>query len=163
MSQFDRNRWRRSLVLFVPVVIFVSAALAGPLPSSQPTGRMGRAVDRTLQEGLHATLPPHLSTLLGISSEKASPIMQGVIRSEKVVRGFDVLLANRNDVVLFVVNENTNDQVLYLTSRAGTLRKVVSVKGGIGEVVGISSEGRKAFEKEKQFWLDRLAPVEAAK
>ena len=89
--------------------------------------------------------------------------MQGVIRSEKVVRGFDVLTANRTDVVLFVVDETTNDQVLYLTSRDGALRKVVSVKGGIGEVVQISSEGRKAFEKEKQFWLDRLAPVGASK
>ena len=85
--------------------------------------------------------------------------MQGVIRSEKVVRGIDVVMANRNDVVLFVVNETTNDQVLYFTSRDGALRKVVSVKGGIGEVVQISSEDRKAFEKEKQFWLDRLAPV----
>jgi hypothetical protein len=89
--------------------------------------------------------------------------MQGVIRSEKVVRGFEVSMANRNDVVLFVVNETANDQVLYLTSRDGALRKVVSVKGGIGEVVQIRSEDRKAFEKEKQFWLDRLAPVETSK
>jgi hypothetical protein len=75
----------------------------------------------------------------------------------------DVVMANTNDVVLFVVNETTNDQVLYLTSRDGALRRVVSVKGGIGEVVRISSEGTKAFEKEMQFWLDRLAPVEASK
>jgi len=89
--------------------------------------------------------------------------MQGVIRSEKVVRGFDVLIANRNDVVLFVVNETTNDQILYLTSRDGALRKMVSVKGGIGEVLRISSEDRKAFEKEKQFWLDRLVPADVSK
>src|SRR5215469_17666057 len=88
VPQFDRNRWGRSLILFLPVVILVSAAWAGPSPSSQPAGRIGRAVDRTLQEGRHATLPPHLSTLLGISAEKGSPVMQGVIRSDKVVRGF---------------------------------------------------------------------------
>jgi len=40
---------------------------------------------------------------------------------------------------------------------------VVSVKGGIGEVLQTSGEDRKAFEKEKQFWLDRLAPVGAPK
>jgi hypothetical protein len=40
---------------------------------------------------------------------------------------------------------------------------MVSVKGGIGEVLRISSEDRNAFEKEKQFWLDRLAPVDAPK
>jgi len=124
---------------------------------------MARAVDRTLQEGRQAQLPPHLSTLLGLSAEKESAVMQGVVRSEKEVRGFDVLMANKKDVVLFVVNEPRNDQTLYLTSREGALRKVVSVKAGIGEVVRISSEVRKAFEKEKQFWLDRLAPAGASK
>jgi len=29
----------------------------------------------------------------------------------------------------------------------------------VGRVQKITSEDRKAFEKEKQFWLDRLAPV----
>src|ERR1700746_3787271 len=99
---------------------------------------MAQAVDRTLQEGRHAQLPPHISTLLGLSSGKESSVMQGVIRSGKMVRGFDVLAENRNDVVLFVVDETTTNQTLYLTSREGTLRKVVSVKGGTGEAVRIS-------------------------
>ena len=120
-------------------------------------------MDRTLREGLHAQLPPHLSTLLGISKEKESPVMQGVVRTGKVVQGFDVSTANSNDVVLFVVNETANDQTLYLTSRAGALRKVVSVKKGVGEVSRIGAADRKAFEKEKQFWLDRLAPAAASK
>jgi hypothetical protein len=72
-------------------------------------------------------------------------------------------MANANDVVLFVVNETTTDQTLYLTSREGALRKVVSVKRGIGGVLRISADDRKAFEKEKQFWLDRLAPVGRSK
>jgi hypothetical protein len=89
--------------------------------------------------------------------------MQGVVREAKVVRGFDVSAANKNDVVLFVVDESTNDQTLYLTSRQGALRKVVSVKAGVGQVVRITPEGRKAFEKEKKFWLDRLAPAAPSK
>jgi len=124
---------------------------------------MVRAVDRTLQEGRQATLPPHISSLLGISAEKESPVIQGVVRAEKTVRGFDVSVANKDDVVLFVVNETTNDQFLYLTSREGSLRKVVSVKSGMGEIVQITAEGKKSFEKEKQFWLDLLAPVSPSK
>ena len=120
-------------------------------------------MDRTLREGLQAKLPPHVSTLLGISEEKECLVMQGLVRTEKVVQGFDVSMANRNDVVLFVANATSNDQILYLTSREGTLRRVVSVKGGIGEVLQTRGEDRKAFEKEKQFWLDRLAPVGAPK
>lgn len=103
------------------------------------------------------------TTLLGISEEKECLVMQGLVRTEMVVQGFDVSMANRNDVVLFVANATSNDQILYLTSREGALRRVVSVKGGFGEVLQTGGEDRKAFEKEKQFWLDRLAPVGAPK
>lgn len=152
-----------TVVFILLVLIFVSAAQAGPSPSTQAQKRMVQAVDRTLREGLHAKLPPHLSTLLGISEEKECLVMQGLVRTEKVVQGFDVSMANANDVVLFVVNETTNDQILYLTSREGALRKVVSVKRGIGGVLRISAADRRAFEKEKQFWLDHLAPVGRSK
>ena len=122
---------------------------------------MARAVDKTLQEGLHAKLPLHLSTLLGLSQEEECQVMQGLARTGKVVQGFDVSTANKNDVVLFVVNETTNDQTLYLTSKEGVLRKVVTVDKGVGRVQKITRQDRKAFEKQKQFWLDRLAPVAA--
>jgi hypothetical protein len=120
---------------------------------------MVQAVDKTLQEGLHASLPPHLSTLLGLSGEQESLVRQAVVRTGKVVQGFDVSTANNNDVVLFVVNETTKDQTLYLTSKDGVLRKVVTVEEGVGRVQKVTDEDRKAFEKEKQFWLDRLAPA----
>ena len=87
--------------------------------------------------------------------------MQGVVRTGNLVQGFDVSTANKNDVVLFVVSETTNDQTLYLTSKEGVLRRVVTVKEGVGRIQKITSEDRKAFEKEKQFWLDRLAPDSA--
>jgi len=122
---------------------------------------MVQAVDKTLKEGLQAKLPPHLSTLLGLSKEEEYPVRQGVVRTGKVVRGFDVSTANKNDVVLFVANETTNDQTLYLTSKEGLLRKVVTVEESAGRVKKITGEDRKAFEKEKQFWLDQLAPVAA--
>jgi len=150
-------------VFILPVVIFVSAAQAGPSPGPEAQKRMVRAVDRTLREGVQATLPPHLSTLLGITEEKESLVMQSLVRTEKVVRGLDVSMASRNDVVLFVASAITNDQILYLTSGEGALRRVVSVKAGIGQALRISGEDRKAFEKEKQFWLDRLAPAGATK
>ncbi len=166
MSKFDGERLSRfmlAVVLPLVVVMFVSASRAqvGPSPSPQAQKRMVRAVDKTLQEGLHAKLPPHLSTLLGLSKEEECNVMQGVVRTGKVVQGFDVSTANKNDVVLFVVNETINDQALYLTSKEGVLRKVVIVEKGVGRVQKITGRDRKAFEKEKVFWLDRLAPVGA--
>ncbi len=166
MSKFVGERSSRftvAVVLLLAVVMFASASQAqvGPSPSPQARKRMVRAVDKTLQEGLHAKLPPHLSTLLGLSKEEECNVMQGVVRTGKVVQGFDVSTANKNDVVLFVVNETTNGQILYLTSKEGMLRKVVIVEEGVGQVQKITGKDRKAFEKEKVFWLDRLAPVGA--
>ena len=164
MSKLHGDRTSRFAVAVVFLLTFemcasTTRAQVGPSPSPQARKRMARAVDKTLQEGLHAKLPLHLSTLLGLSQEEECQVMQGVVRTGKVVQGFDVSTANKNDVVLFVVNETTNDQTLYLTSKEGVLRKVVTVDEGVGRVQEITGQGRKAFEKQKQFWLDRLAPV----
>ncbi len=85
------------------------------------------------------------------------------MRTGSLVQGFDVSVVDKNDIVLFVVDETANDQTLYLTSPNGLLRKVVSVKAGVGSEVRITDEDRKAFAKEKQFWVDRLAPSGTAK
>jgi hypothetical protein len=88
--------------------------------------------------------------------------MQGVVRTGKVAQGFDVSIANKNDVVLFVLDEVTNDQTLHLTSKDGLLRKLIKVDKGEGQIKKITPEDRKAFEREKQFWLERLAPAPVA-
>ena len=162
MSRSHGNGSNRLAVAVILLTAMFVQATRGQVRDSagpQTRKRMVQAVDKTLQEGLHAKLPPHLSTLLGLSQEKECLVMQGVVRTGKVVQGFDVSTANKNDVVLFVVNETTNDQTLYLTSKEGVLRKVVTVEEGVGRVQEVSGEDRKGFEKEKQFWLDRLAPV----
>ena len=138
-------------------------AQARPSPKPRVQARFAQAVDRAFHHGLEAKLPPHISTLLGIAEEKECPVMQGVERSRTMVRGLDVSVENKNDVVLFVVDETANDQTLYLTSAGGKLRRVVTVKGGEGKVSRITDEDRKAFEKEKQFWVDQLAVAGAPK
>ena len=155
-----------SLVIIVLVGwAVISPAAWGQVRSSadlQVAARFAQAADKTFREGVHATLPPHLSSLLGISSnEKECLVKQTVTRTGKLVQGFDVSLTNKNDIVLFVVDETVNDQALYLTSAKGNLRKVVSVKAGVGEVQRITDTDKKAFEKERQFWLDRLVPDSA--
>jgi len=81
-----------------------------------------------------------------------------------MLQGFDVSVDGKKDIVLFVVGEGTeNNQTLYLTSAQGRLRKIVSVKNGEGSPAKITEEDKKAFEKEKEFWLARLAPPPAPK
>jgi len=130
---------------------------------SHVEGGLALAAETTVRDGLHAKLPPHLSTLLGLSKEQECQVLQNVVRTEAGVRGFDVSVANKKDIVLFAVDEAAKNQSLYLTSPTGTLRKVVSVKAGVGEVTQIKDKDREEFQKEKQFWLDRMAPSAAAR
>jgi hypothetical protein len=132
---------------------------ARPSGKAHARTRLAMAAETTLQKGPTAKLPPHLATLLGLSQEKECLVKQGVVRNGTVVRGLDVSLANKKDIVLFVVNETANDQTLYLTSADGRLRRVVSVTSGEGRVSQITDQDKKAFEQEKQFWVDRLAPA----
>ena len=150
------------LVLAV-VIVPVAAGQAQHSPGTHTQGKLALAADTTVRAGVHAKIPPHLSTLLGVSKEQECPVVQSVVRTGNLVQGIDVSVADKNDIVLFVVDEAANDQTLYLTSPQGTLRRVVSVKAGVGDVVRITEKDKIAFKKEKQFWVDRLVPSGAVK
>jgi len=151
--------WMLTLAVVFPGGLWGAGAQAGTKTATKDRERMSQAVERTLQEGVNASLPPHISTLLGLTRETECPVKQGVLRNGKIVQGIDVSTANHNDVILFTVNETTKDQTLYLSSKTGVLRKVVKVEAGDGKVQRITAEDRSAFEKERQFWLDQLAPA----
>ncbi len=165
MSNFTRNAWRLALIaVFICRGLSFEAAAQGQSSTGahvQP--KMTRAVNTTFEKGIHAHLPPHTSTLLGLSMEQECPVMQSIVRTGQRVQGFDVSTANKNDVVIFVVDEASNDQALYLTSASGRLRRVVAIEKGVGRVRPVSGQDRKAFEEQKQFWLDRLAAAGASK
>jgi hypothetical protein len=132
-------------------------------PLSHAQKRLALAAEATSRNGFHAKLPPHISTLLGLSNEQECQVMQSVVREGSLVKGLDVSVTNKNDIVLFVVDESANNQTLYLTSPDGRLRKVVSIKASVGSVTRATDEDRIAFQKEKQSWEDRLAPTAPAK
>lgn len=165
VSNIARHSFVGLLAVLILALVIVPAAAGQAQHSPRPhaQSRLARAADMTFEKGVHAKLPPHISTLLGISKEEESPVMQGVVRTVIQVQGFDVSVANKKDIILFVVDETANDQNLYLTSPEGILRRVVSVKAGVGAAVRITDKEKQAFEKEKQFWLDRLVPPAAAK
>ncbi len=115
------------------------------------------AADFAYRKGAHGTLPPHLSTLLGLTKEQETQLMQGVVRTGSRVQVLGVSIKDKNDVVLFDVDEGANDRTLFLTSPEGGLRKVVVVKAGVGEVAPMTDEMRAAFETQKKFWVARVA------
>jgi hypothetical protein len=166
VSKVARHRLIGLLAVLIVAVAVVPAASGQtqPTPSfSHMASRLAQAANMTLQKGAHSKLPPHISTLLGLTKEQEAPIMQGVLRNGKLVQGIDVSVANNKNIILFVVDEATGDQHFYLTAPEGNLRKVVSIKDGIGTAAHITEEEQTAFKKEKQFWIDHLAPTAPAK
>ena len=111
MSKAD-GAWSSRLAVaaaFLFMMLSATRAQVRPVPSAQARKRMVQAVDKTLQEGLNAKLPPHLSTLLGLSQEQECLVRQGVVRTGKVVRRSDLSTANKNDFVLFVVSQGAEE------------------------------------------------------
>jgi hypothetical protein len=154
---------RKTLKVLPNLMVIGLLAIGSVVAQSQkpappkPKSRMATAVELTLEKGHEAALPPHVSTLLGISHEQEIPIKQAVEMGE-VIRGFEVSTAERNDVVIFVENRAEKDTTFYLTSRTGTLRKVLSVREGTGYSRRPTKDDENIFRKEKQYWLDRLVP-----
>lgn len=140
-----------------------AANLAPRKPASHPTAELAAAAYTAVERGFHAELPPHISTLLGLTKEETCAVMQGVLRSTERTEGFEVTEKNHNDIVIFIVDETTKNQTFYLTSPSGALRRVVSVKQGIGYVVKPMTADVEAFQKEKKMWEERLAVLTPAK
>jgi hypothetical protein len=76
----------------------------------------------------------------------------------ELIRGFEVSTADHNNVVIFVENRAQKQSTFYLTSKRGTLRKVLAVIKGTGYSRRPTKPDQEAFEKEKQRWVDQLAP-----
>jgi hypothetical protein len=90
-------------------------------------------------------------------------VVQGVLRSSERTQGFEVTEKNHNDIVIFIVDEMTKEQTFYLTSPSGSLRRVLSVKQGIGYVVKATRADIEMFQREKRMWEERLVVQTPAK
>ncbi|HKU26081.1 MAG TPA: hypothetical protein VJQ54_11455 [Candidatus Sulfotelmatobacter sp.] len=125
--------------------------------ASKAESRLAAAIDRTLVQGHSATLPPHVAHLLGISPQEREVSVKQFAEMGEPIRGFEVSSDHPNDVVLFTESRTKKESTFYLTSRRGSLRKVLSVVEGVGYDRRPTANDKAAFEKEKQRWVDRLA------
>jgi len=148
-----------AVFLFLGVATSLLAAQTAKATTAKPKNVLGAAVDLTLARGLDAVLPPHTSHLLGISpQEQEVPVKQFTEMGEPI-RGFDVSTAEPGNVIIFVESRARNERTFYLTSRRGVLRKVLSVREGVGYDRAPTKDDQEAFAKERQHWIERLAPA----
>ena len=149
------------VILLLAHVVCSSIALSQSASPSKAERRLAIAVDRTLTQGRDAILPPHISHLLGISPDEVEVPVKQFAQIGEVVKGFEVSIAKHQDIVIFLENRSNKEATFYLTSPFGKVRKVVSVKAGVGHDRPPTPRDKRAFEAEKQFWLDQLAPATA--
>ena len=105
-----------------------------------------------------AVLPPHVSNLLGISPEEREVPVKQFVEMGALIRGFEVSTSEHNNVVIFFEDRAKKETTFYLTSRRGVLRRVLSVREGIGYGRVPNKADKDAFEKEKQDLVDKLVP-----
>ncbi len=135
--------------------------LAHSQKASTPTTqqRFALAVNKALEQGHDAFLPPHISHLLGISPDEQKVPVKQFVEMGQTVRGFEVSAEKHEDIVIFVENQSQGESTFYLVSARGSARRVVSVKAGVGYDRVPTAGDRKDLATEKQYWLDRLVPV----
>jgi hypothetical protein len=139
---------------------FVAFSLAHSQKASTNTQqRFALAVNKTLEQGHDAFLPPHISHLLGISPDEQKVPVKQFAEMGQTVRGFEVSAEKHDDIVIFVENQSQGESTFYLVSARGSARRVVSVKAGVGYDRVPTAADRKDLATEKQYWLDRLLPV----
>ena len=160
-----------SLSLWMVSSAAVSHSRPRQAPDPEVQKRLARVVEFVLQRGKETTLPPNLSSQLGVVSRKAEkcPVKQLTARvTTNLVQAFNVSTENHDDVILFVAHPSANsaehtvnleDVTCYLTSPKGILRAVAVAGIGSGGSKPITADDRKDFDKELKFWLDRFAPV----
>lgn len=146
-----------TVVACLGAVVSQAATLTAGKHVAPPKAELETAARITVQQGLHAALPPHISTLLGLTHEEKCAVMQGVVRSSEKIQGIDVTEKNHSDIVIFIVDNTTMDQTFYLTSPGGALRRMLLVRQGVGKVVKPAKSDNEAFQREKQIWKERLA------
>jgi hypothetical protein len=134
----------------------VAQAQKGSAPKTDK--RLVLAVNKTLEQGHDAFLPPHISHLLGISPDEQKVPVKQFAEMGEIIKGFEVSAANHNDIVIFVENHSQGDSTFYLLSARSTVRRVVSIKAGVGYDRAPTAADRKALSSEEQYWLDHLVP-----
>jgi hypothetical protein len=114
--------------------------------------------------GFQATLPPHVSMVLGLTKKGESiAVRQLVSRAGQKVHTFNVVVADKGDIVVFVVNEKEQSTVAYLLTARGTLRGAVSYQTGGEPHELAASEAKPGLAREIRYWSDYAAGGSAPK
>src|ERR1700722_14267939 len=99
------------------IVVALAACLAA---RGAATHSLKPLIDAVIRNGPDSQLPAHLSVMIGVSQvEQTTAVKQAVVRDGAIVRTFNVCVANHDDVVIMVHNEQSRSTKAYLSSPTG--------------------------------------------
>lgn len=115
---------------------------------------LGTFTEYVLKNGKPASLPPHLSLVLGLADgEKSLAVRQAALQVGAEVRTFNVAsVQKRYPVVLVKHDEATQLTRAILLRPGGQLGKAVSYKTGAIPQPLPDAEARAALREELEFW-----------
>jgi hypothetical protein len=135
--------------------VIVVAITTGLAALGATTHVLKPLIDAVIRNGPDSQLPAHLSVVIGVSQvEQTTAVKQAVVRDGATVRTFNVCVANQDDVVIIVYDEQSRWSKAYLSSATGNLRKAVSYQAGAPATVRTLPAARDDFAKEMNFWVD---------
>jgi hypothetical protein len=141
----------KKLTLLLLANLACMSALAGTSLSG--------TIDEVLRSGADATLPPNLSSVLGLAKPgQATSVKQLIFRRGQTVHAFNVDPAHRHEIVLFAADEAAKMTTAYLMTPAGRLRKVVTYANGSAPVTIPRAHAQKDFAAERDAWLSVRTP-----
>src|SRR3954467_8878208 len=120
----NMQTWRALAATAMATLISVSLAHAQKATTPNTAQRFASAVNKTLQQGHDAFLPPHISHLLGISPDEQKIPLKQFAEMGQTIRGFEVSSARHDDIVIFVENRSRDESTFYLLSAKGAVRHV---------------------------------------
>src|SRR5258708_40274684 len=68
-------------LILLGTILPADSGQAKHAPAPHPQKKFAQAAETANSKGLHSKLPPHISTLLGLSNEAETAVLQGVGRS----------------------------------------------------------------------------------
>jgi S1-C subfamily serine protease len=110
---------------------------------------------QALDTGFLSRLPPNLSVLLGLAPHgEGVDVRQLLDRAGKIIRSFNVRVANHSDLVIVSVNPETGSTIVYLLGPGGTLRKALAYEAGGQARELTTADASRGFRYERRFWSD---------
>lgn len=108
---------------------------------------------RALKEGPSSQLPPHLTSVLGLSGDgQGLAVRQIVSRDGFTVRTFNVGAQAPHRVVVMVADEAAKSTVAYLLTPHGHLRRALQYHAGEAPQELPVATAKSGFAAEVRFW-----------